>query len=533
MRRRVILRFLILLVLAVITISVSAQTVPLGINYQAVTRDNSGKELVNQIIQVKFSILSGSAVGEIAYEELHSNVRTTSYGVFSLIIGEGTRLSGTAEGLSGIAWDEANQYLKVEVDFGQGFISMGTMQFFAVPYALYAKRSLEPGPQGPVGPQGAQGPKGEQGLKGDQGDPATDNQKLSFDGTNLSIAPNGNTVNLSTLNVPHNLTILGDTLSIFGGNKIGLPNQIQDLTLDGSNILKITKNATASSIDLSKYLDNKDQQTLSFNQLNNNLTISGGNSADLTPMKQDLLLTGNNLTITNKLSPAVIDLSKYLQSLSFNSTTNKLSISNVAGEIDLTGLKNDADSDPLNEIQDLSLSGNELTITNKTSPAKINLAAYLDNTDNQTLSYNLSNYTLSLTNGGSAVIGSLICFRAKKTISETGLSFMTDFDFISGNVDYNDGLGYDGTAGVFTAPTPGIYTFNISYTATGSGDARTLKLYLNGGLYEILNSGITATTSLTRSSTMKLITGDKVKVIINTGTSTETGTGSFSGFRIY
>ena len=28
---------------------------------------------------------------------------------------------------------------------------MGTMQFLAVPYALYAQRSLEPGPQGPKG----------------------------------------------------------------------------------------------------------------------------------------------------------------------------------------------------------------------------------------------------------------------------------------------------------------------------------------------------------------------------------------------
>ncbi len=45
---------------------------------------------------------------------------------------------------------------------------MGTMQFMAVPYALYAAKSLEPGPAGPPGP------------KGDPGDPATDDQQLSY-----------------------------------------------------------------------------------------------------------------------------------------------------------------------------------------------------------------------------------------------------------------------------------------------------------------------------------------------------------------
>jgi hypothetical protein len=110
---------------------------------------------------------------------------------------------------------------------------------------------------------------------------------------------------------------------------------------------------------------------------------------------------------------------------------------------------------------------------------------------------------------------------------------MTDYDFIPPVTDYNDASGYDTGTGIFTAPANGIYTFNISYTATGSGDSRMLKLNLNGGLYEILNSAISSNTSLTRSITMKLASGDKVKVIFNTGTSTESGTGSFSGFRVY
>jgi hypothetical protein len=489
---------------------INGQSVPLGMNYQAVARDESGNELSLKSIEVKFTILSGSPAGTEVYQELHPGVITSRYGVFNLIIGQGTKTDPSGPDISQVPWEQANHWLKVEIDFGRGFINMGTMQFMAVPYAMFAYKSLLPGPQGP---------------KGDPGDPASDNQTLSFDGKILTIA-NGNAVDLGSLNVPHSLSIMGDTLSILGGNKVGLPNQIQDLTLDAYNILKITNNPSASSISLTKYLDNTDSQTLLFNSSNNNLSITGGNFVDLTPMKQNLSLNGNILTITNVSNPVQVDLTKYLdntdsQNLSFNSSSNILSISGGTSA-DLTLMK-----------QNLSLNGNILTITNISNPVQIDLTKYLDNTDNQQLSYNPSTYTLSLTNGGSAVLGSFIAFRARKTTSDTGLSFLTDYDFIPSNVDYNDASGFDGGTGVFTAPSTGIYTFNVGFTATGSGDARALKLNLNGGLYEILNSAISSNTSFTRSVTMKLFSGDKVKVIINTGTSSESGTGSFSGFRVY
>ena len=237
------------------------QDVPLGIFYQAVARDNFGKELVNKDIDVKFSIISGNPLGTVVYQELHSHVITSTFGVFSLVIGSGTPTGGLYGELSQVQWNTAYHYLKIEVKFDNDFIDMGTMQFLAVPYALYAQKSLEPGPAGP---------KGDPGPKGDSGDPASDNQTLSFNGSNLAIS-NGNTVNLSTLNVPHQLTLLGDTLSILGGNKVGLTNQIQDLQLDINNKLKITKNAAATEIDLSKFT-----QTLSYNSDNYQLSLSNG-----------------------------------------------------------------------------------------------------------------------------------------------------------------------------------------------------------------------------------------------------------------
>jgi hypothetical protein len=419
-------RYYVLLILLLSGTISYGQNVPLGIFYQAVARDNVGKELANKKIDVKFSIISGNPLGTIVYQELYSDVTTSKYGVFSLIIGKGTPTGGLYGDLSQIQWNTAFHYLKVEVKFDNDFIDMGTMQFLAVPYALYAQKSLEPGPQGP---------------KGDPGDPASDKQTLSFDGNNLSIA-NGNTVNLSSLNVPHQLTLIGDTLSILGGNKVGLTNQIQDLQLDVNNLLKITKNPSATAIDLSKF-----NQSLSFNPSDNKLTISGG-------------------------SPPV----------------------------DLSSLKNDADSDPTNELQTLS---------------------YNKNTGDLTIS---SKNTVNLENS--------VGFKAKKSISQTGLTIGSTYPFINPDVEFNDGAGYDSGTGSFTAPIAGIYTFCIYYKADGSGSSRELSLLKNGTVYEILGSDIVTNTELTKWVTMKLDLGNVVSLTINTGMSTYSGTGSFIGYKV-
>jgi C1q domain len=419
-------RYYTLLIILLLGSTSFGQNVPLGIFYQAVARDNNGKELVNRDIDVKFSIISGNPLGTVVYQELHSDVNTTKYGVFSLIIGHGTQTGGLYSDLSQIHWNQAFHYLKVEVKFDNDFIDMGTMQFLAVPYALYAQKSLEPGPQGP---------------KGDPGDPASDNQTLSFNGNNLSIS-NGNTVNLSTLNVPHQLTLIGDTLSILGGNKVALTNQIQDLQLDVNNLLKITKNPSATVIDLSKF-----NQSLSFNPSDNKLTISGG-----TP------------------------------------------------PVDLTSLKNDADSDPTNELQ--------------------------------TLTYNKNTGDLSISSKNTVNLLISVGFKAKKSISQTGLTQGSTYPFVNSDVEFNDGAGYDSGTGSFTAPMSGIYTFCITYKADGPGSARVLNLLKNGIVYEILDPDITSGTELTKWVTMKLDQGNVVSMTINTGTSTFSGTGTFIGYKV-
>jgi len=574
MDSRQLRRYFLGLILATTGISGIAQdNVPLGIHYQAVARDNYGKEIVNRKISVKFSVISGNPLGTAVYQELHQDVVTSRYGVFSLIIGQGTPTGNAPCGeLSQIAWESAHHFLKVEVKFENDFMDMGTMQFLAVPYALFAKKSLEPGPEGPAGPtgpqgikgdqgpegdagaqgiqglqgpkgdtgaqgiQGLQGPKGDtglQGLKGDQGDPATDDQNLSVvnvEGSDYLAISGGNQVKIS------NIERDGDPL-----------NEIQDLVINADK-LKITNKTDAVEWDLSPY-----RQTLSWDPATSLLNISGAaspvslsdlkNDADADPGNeiQDLTLTGDLLTISRNSSSAGVSLAKYLddednQQMLFNPIDYSLTLTNSA-PVDLSILKDDADANPTNEIQTLSLDplNDELSISGSN---KVDLSDYLDNTDNQTLDFSETATTksISVSGGNSVTIDNMVAFRAKKTTSETKSTFMTDYDFIAGVPDYIEGGGYDVTSGEFTAPVNGIYTFNLSYNATGLGDSRIIKIQYIHGLttdYEIINSGITSGLSFTRSVTLKLNTGDKIKPIINVGTGFETGTGSFSGYKVY
>jgi hypothetical protein len=293
------------------TLAASGQTtVPGGINYQAVARDNNGNELVNTDIEVRFSIKTGSPTGATVYQEVFTGVTTSRYGVFSLIIGKGDPVIGT---FAVINWSTANHYLQVEVKFENLFMDMGTMQFMAVPYALFAGKSLEPGPTGPAGPMGPQGPE------------ASDDQALSY----------------------------------------------------------------------------------------------------------------NNLT-----------------------------------------------------------------------------------------------RTLSLTNGGSAVLGTEVAFRARNLISDIAPQ-VTNVTMTYDAPDLSVGGGFNPETGVFTVPADGIYTFNVAYFADGSGGAREVAIYVNNATYEKLAVEIIGGTTITvKSVTIRLSASNTVSVNIYTGTATQTGTGSFSGYKV-
>ena len=113
-----------------------AQSVPQGINYQAVARDANGAVLMNQALTIQFSVISDIATSAVSWQETHT-VSTNDYGLYTAIIGQGTATSvGSSVTFDVIDWGASNHLLKVEVDYGGGLIDMGTTAFMSVPYSL-------------------------------------------------------------------------------------------------------------------------------------------------------------------------------------------------------------------------------------------------------------------------------------------------------------------------------------------------------------------------------------------------------------
>ncbi|MEQ8364905.1 MAG: hypothetical protein RH948_18675 [Cyclobacteriaceae bacterium] len=193
-------------------------------------------------------------------------------------------------------------------------------------------------------------------------DPNTDNQTLNVTGSSLSIS-GGNTVNLSGIDTDdQTLSLSGTNLSIAGGNSV--------------DISSIDTNTQLSEAEVDAFVSN-----------------NGFISAEV------------DGSITNEI-----------QNISSTGAAGNISISSGAT---LNLNVNDADANPTNEIQDLNLSGNILTITNNGSATTIDLSPFSGtNTDNQTIS--LSGSNLSITGGNTVDISSVDTDTDDQTLNLVG-----------------------------------------------------------------------------------------------------------------
>ncbi|MFY0600781.1 MAG: hypothetical protein JXR03_13995 [Cyclobacteriaceae bacterium] len=103
--------------------------------------------------------------------------------------------------------------------------------------------------------------------------------------------------------------------------------------------------------------------------------VTNTGDLDNTNEIQDLDLTANILTVTNNASATGIDLTPYLDNT--NLTESEVDAF-VANDGYLTA---EVDGSTTNEIQDLDLTANILTVTNNASATGIDLTSYLDNTN--------------------------------------------------------------------------------------------------------------------------------------------------------
>ena len=124
--------------LLLLSFNVYAQA-PQGFNYQATVRNQEGQLITNQNVYFKFNLMQGSPTSVPVFTETHY-VPTDDKGTVNLIIGQGTADTGTAN-FNEINWSMGNYYMGIELNTGNGYIALGTLQLMSVPYALYAEQT--------------------------------------------------------------------------------------------------------------------------------------------------------------------------------------------------------------------------------------------------------------------------------------------------------------------------------------------------------------------------------------------------------
>ena len=218
------------------------------------------------------------------------------------------------------------------------------------------------------------------------------------------------------------LSLSGNTLTLEDGGTVDLTpyldntddQQITDFSLSGNIVTLTLEDGGTQTIDLTGFVSTDDQN---LTLTGNTLEIEDGNTVDLSGYldnTDDQNLTGATLTGTDLQidiengGSANVDLSSLVGTDDQNITGSILSgtdltigIENGTNQtIDLSSLVDDADADPSNEIQDLSLSGNTLSLSGDAS--SVDLTTYLDNTDAQTLS--ITGDQLSIANGNTVTV---------------------------------------------------------------------------------------------------------------------------------
>jgi len=114
--------------------------IPQGFNYQAIARDGGGAILANTPLQVMFYVQSLQTGGTLYWKEWHSSVTTNSFGLFSLVVGNGTRQTeSTVATFDLIDWKVTPKYLKTEIYYSSSWHDLGTSQLLTVPYAMVAE----------------------------------------------------------------------------------------------------------------------------------------------------------------------------------------------------------------------------------------------------------------------------------------------------------------------------------------------------------------------------------------------------------
>ncbi|MBK7627527.1 MAG: tail fiber domain-containing protein [Bacteroidales bacterium] len=127
--------------LSFVFLNLSSQ-VPEGFNYQAIATYSGSP--VTTAITVRITIQELETGGETFWIEDHLGVIPNSQGLFNIVIGTGTKVTGsTAASFADIDWSVSPKYLKTDIDY-LGWKPMGVSKLQSVPYSMVAEKIVNP-----------------------------------------------------------------------------------------------------------------------------------------------------------------------------------------------------------------------------------------------------------------------------------------------------------------------------------------------------------------------------------------------------
>ena len=363
----------------------SAQTtMPQGFNYQCIIRNaEDDKPSKNEEVSLTFTIFDESPDGPVAYKGEVIDI-TNEFGLINHIIGQNEEV---IEGdFATINWQEGNKFLQVHING----MEAGTNPLVYVPFAFHAQTVEHP--------------------EDDDANPENELQTISKEGSIVTMSHEGGSfideVNDADAD-PNNeddfadgVTIIGDgsTTNPFTVNQIAITplwEQIQNrpVNLDtnylddfSGNWVDLADKPEGFADNVDNVNDDDDDPTneddtadgstilgdgiiIPFNINHANILPEWGNIQNMPPnLDLDFTddFTGNWENLFN--IPANIDLDV---TDDFNGKWGSLS-DIPAGFADNFDNVNDADSNPSNELQNLTLSSNILGLTNSASTQNLN-----------------------------------------------------------------------------------------------------------------------------------------------------------------
>lgn len=479
----------------------NAQKVAKGINYQAVLRDSENKFIADKNIKVTISILKKEINGELVWEETH-NPTTNKVGIFTLVIGQGTRIKGYVSKFSDIRWGTEEHLLKVVAEVDGRTIDFPASPMLSVPYAFFADSARV--------------------ARADFSGVAFDPVSNTLKNSNAVIA------DLSPLRQSLEYDPASYHLSISGKPGIVDLRQFahapQDLRILNNKIW-ITGNKDSTVVDLSPY-----KQTLQISATSK-LQISGGNEVQVDTSNvneiQTLSLNGNKVGLSKSGGEVTIDPSE----------TNELqTLSKVNGALVLSNAPNGRaipiDTSLNNEIQTIQRTGNKLSLSGTTTEVSVDdNDADAGNELITGISFNQSTQRLTIQEGSNSqfvdIAPKQIAFRYTKHINNSlnpGEKYTVKF-LIKEQDDLNV---YDVNTGIFTVPSDGAGLYCFFSNFYNLHTQFTVELLIN-------DINPKSLTSYNQPLLIKLNANDKVKIQVTSGaTDLETlNKGAFIGYKLH